>query len=289
MLPGRTRTRSNFRRMVLFIPLGLLLAWVPPATAQGPSSGGVYHPLDTKMTPGLAGRWAAQLGPAGAVPLRYFQPVEVRLVQTGPAGGGRVTWFDGPARRAVPVAAPAAVGLLVGEIYRLQISDMAAFPGVSLYPTIEILDRLHPPAGRRYQFPVPVELTDEDIRLALQGHLVTRVVFLEEPRLSGGTETTTPTMVRDRSPEANLLAEADRVGRPMLVVRLGGRLPPVRNVPGMFFGNGASIEFPPKTPPASVSRIRAADPDFAGQNRRRRSTDRVQPGQNIVRITGGNR
>ncbi|MFP6769299.1 MAG: hypothetical protein VB859_14085 [Planctomycetaceae bacterium] len=289
MVPGRTRTRSNFRRTLLFVALVLLLAWVTPATAQGPSTGEVYHPQNAGMTPGLAGRWAAQLGRAGTLPLRYFQPVEVRLVQTGPVGGGRVTWFDGPARRAVPVAAPAAVGLLVGEIYRLQISDMAAFPGVSLFPTIEVLDRLHPPAGRRFQFPVPVELTDEDIRLALQGHLVTRVVFLEEPRLAGGTESTTPMMVRDRSPEENLFAEADRVGRPMLVVRLGGRLPPVRNAPGTFFGTGALIEFPPKSPPAPVSRIRAADPDFARQARRRRSTDRVRPGQNVVRVTGGNR
>lgn len=289
MVPGRTRTRTKFRRAVPLVSLAILLAWVPPTTAQGRSAGGVYHPLDARMTPGLAGRWSAQLRRAGSVPLRYFQPVEVRLVQAG--SGGRVTWYDGPGRRAVSVAAPAVAGLLVGEIYRLQISGMDAFPGVSLYPTIEVLDRLHPPGGRRFQFPVPLELTDEDIRLALQGHLVTRVVFLEDPRLSMGTEKTTPMMVGDHSPEKNLLAEADREGRPMLVVRLGGRLPPARSSPGTFFGTGASIEFARNVPaPAPVSRNRPPGPNFVGPHARRRSVGAVRTDrgvESVVRVTGG--
>ena len=229
--------------------LAVLLVWVPPVTAQGPSpSPAGYQPLNPSLSPGRIGRWSVQARHPGLGQVAYFQPVEIRLLRTGEAGNAQVTWYDGPDRRPLALKAPAKIGLRVGEIYRLQISRMSDFPGVSLYPTLEVIDRLHPPGKRRFEFPVPVEVTGEDVRLALEGRLVTRVVYLEEPRLSGGLEQLTPMTVRDLSARANLLTEADRVGRPMVILRLGSRQPPSSRQATAFFGTGASVETAPSTP-----------------------------------------
>ena len=236
----------------------LLFSSTAPSSAQTPNGNAGYFPLSARMTPGRVARWSALSGRSVSPGERYFQPIEVRLTNTGPYGGGRVTWYA-MGRGADKVATsrtPHAAGLLVGATYRVGISDMPEFPGVQVYPTIEVIDRLHPPLGRRYEFPVPVELTGEDIRLALQGKLVTRVVFLEEPRLSAGNEQTKPMMVRDLDPRANALAEADRTGRPMVILRLGSRRAPAEGSPEAadFFQMGRlPIEFSNESASGRVS------------------------------------
>lgn len=237
----------------------LLFSSTPPSSAQAPNGNAGYLPLSARMTPGQVARWSALSGRSVSPRERYFQPIEVRLTNTGPDGGGRVTWYamGRGSQMAASSRTPHAAGLLVGATYRVRISDMPEFPGVQVYPTIEVIDRLHPPLGRRYEFPVPVELTGEDIRLALQGKLVTRVVFLEEPRLSAGNEQTRPMMVRDLDPRANALAEADRNGRPMVILRLGSRTAPAEGSPeaANFFQMGRlPIEFSNEAASGPMSR-----------------------------------
>ena len=257
MLQGFLKTIVIRGAMVVLV---LLFSWTVPTSAQPPSGQAAYSPLSARMPPGVVGSWSAQAGRSGSPRQMYFQPVEVRLVETGPSGGGRVTWFAMGRGRSgsVSEAAPHAAGLMVGATYRVGISDMPEFPGVTVYPTIEVIDRLHPPLGRRYEFPIPVELTGEDIRLALQGKLVTRVVFLEEPRLAAGNEQTRPMMVRDLDPRANALSEADRVGRPMIILRLGSRTAPIEGSPESvnFFNMGRQpIELTRPAISKAVSRI----------------------------------
>jgi hypothetical protein len=141
----------------------------------------------------------------------------------------------------VSVAAPAQVGLAVGRTYRVKISQMPEFPGMEFYPTLEILDRLHPPSGREEEFPVPIDFTQEEIEMALQGSLVTRVIYLEQPQLAVPIPIGQPVPARTLPAHANLLAEADQLGRPMAIVRLGGRLPIAGEDETRFFGPGAPI------------------------------------------------
>ena len=72
----------------------------------------------------------------------------------------------------------------VGYLFRVRVSDMPEFPGQSLYPSIEVIDRLHPPRGKVDKFPIPVELSADEIRLALSGRMITKVVYLEQPQLA---------------------------------------------------------------------------------------------------------
>ena len=237
MLFGFLR-KSDDRRFGALLPAALVLfALSASAEAQLEGVGGRYHPLNQMTPPGIAGYWAAVRDPSLT---RYYQPVRVELPH-----GGTVTFFSGPARRPVKLTAPAMAGVAVGHVYRLRISDLPEHPGIELFPSIEILDRLHPPAGKLYEFPVPIQITAEEIQFALAGNLVTKVMYLEQPQLAIPRRLSNPIGVNMVPAYRNAMAEADRRGRPMVIIRMGGRLPdPLQRDPE-FFGTGAKITLPP--------------------------------------------
>jgi hypothetical protein len=212
-------------------------ACVGPATthAQGPSQGR-YFPLDQTTAPGIAGQWSTAARRGGS---HALQLIRVDL----PSSGGRVGFYTQPQGGEVPLEAPAGAAIQVGSVYRLKISDIPELPGVELYPTVELLDRLHPPRGREVEFPIPITLTEQDIHYAVDGRLVTKVIYLEQPDRAAGVRNTTAARTRIVPPRENVLAAADEAGRPMAILRLGGRVPdPHMPEPG-FFGTGAPIQF----------------------------------------------
>jgi len=243
MFPFRLFVRSPAARG--FYPLGsrtiltagllaLLAGWTTTAHAQS-TSRGRYFPLDQSTPPGVAGQWSA-IRPGFAM---VMQPVRVELV----GQGGQVGVYTGPDAPPALLPAPAVVALRVGSTYRLKISDMADFPGVELYPTVEMLDCLHPPRGREVEFAIPIVLTADEIASALDGRLVTKVIYLEQPDRAAPVRNTTAARNRLAHPRENVLALADEAGRPMAIIRLGGRLPDA-GAPGPgFFGNCAPVLF----------------------------------------------
>lgn len=204
-----------------------------------------YYPLNTPLPPpGRAGMWAGQMGKA--VPPK-FQQVQIQL-----PGEGQVTWFEGTPDRGVLMPAPAMAGLLVGPVYRVKLSDMVDFPGVELYPTIEMVDRLHPPTGRETQFPVIVPFTFEELDAATSGRLVTKVIYLEQPNRASpfAAERGKAIPAIRVNPNENALEVADVHGRPLAIVRLGGRVPDISRPEPGFYGAGAPIHIvaaPPVT------------------------------------------
>jgi hypothetical protein len=224
-----------------------------------------YYPLNTPLPPpGRAGAWAGSLGKA--FPFK-FQQVEIQL-----PGEGQVTWYEGSLNRAALMPAPAMAGLLVGPVYRLMLSDMPDFPGVQLYPSIEMVDRLHPPVGRETQFPVIVPFTVEEIQAAIAGRLVTKVIYLEQPNRASPV-----TAERGRAipairvdPNENVLEVADVHGRPLAIVRLGGRVPDTNRPEPGFFGTGAPVQFSSGQDPTNDAIIVPAPGQAAPQSRKRR-------------------
>lgn len=228
-----SRWVNHSRRILSGLLTGVIAAAIAsPASAQN----GVYQPLSQATPPGVAARWAGIQGKARG---RSFQPVRIHLPSRG-----NVTLYAGSPQRAVLLPAPAQAGVMVGGVYRLKLSRMPEFPGIELYPSIEIIDRLHPPAGMAERFPVPVEFTEEEIDLVLSGRMVTKVIYLEQPQLAGEEELTHPMRVRTISPRRNLLTAADRLGRPLVIIRLGGRLPDIHGRDTGFYGNGGPITLP---------------------------------------------
>jgi len=144
---------------------------------------------------------------------------------------------------------PLRADLLVGQSYRLRVTNIPTAPGMEVFPTVELTSRLHPPQNERFRFPVPIELTLEDLHTALTGKFVTRVVYLENPLtalpvdLSGRKQNWF-----DVGPGKDPFVVAKSLGRPMAVVRMGGRLP--KMVQGsqsaeFNFGSPPAIVYPP--------------------------------------------
>lgn len=157
-------------------------------------------------------------------------------------GGGNVEVYSGSAMSVGGSPAPTIIAANAGHLYRLRISGMEMFPGMDIYPTVELIDRLHPPQGREDEFAIPIIITAADMRIAMSGQLVTRVIYLEQPQIAQTIDPLDGEIPQSVPPGDNALQEADRLGRPMAIIRLGGRKPSPASPPG-FFGTGGAIQF----------------------------------------------
>ena len=235
--------RLSLLAVTLAVMPAALVIGTPVLAQQYPPVGDRQFPLNQMSPPGTAAQWAVN---AGRVVPNSFQPVRITL----PAEGN-VTFYESW-DRPVELAAPAQAGLMVGRMYRMKISGLEDFRGVEFFPSIELIDRLHPPAGREEDFPVDFEFTTEELEWAANGRLITKVVYLEQPDR-------VPTLLLDHTPRIttiepsrNVLAEADHLGRPVAIVRLGGRTPDPQRPDPVFFAPGGPIRVAVKVAPAGV-------------------------------------
>jgi len=195
-----------------------------PLPAQGP---GVHYLHQGVMPPGAIGSLQLQRG--GPLP-GFFQPVEIKappgvLISLAEGGG-----FAQPDRTRVRA------GLLIGQVYRFRVMNIPLNPGLEVFPTIEVIDRLYTPLGQQRRFPIVVELTREDLQFALDGKFVTRVIYLEDPKLA------LPQQLDPQGeqwfevgPGRDPLAAADLLGRPVAILRMGARIPNNDFGPDMAF------------------------------------------------------
>jgi hypothetical protein len=151
----------------------------------------------------------------------YFQPVRIRAPQ-----GARIALAMegafGPARLGDTL-----VGMLIGPVYRLQVTNIPHNPGLEIFPTVEVIDRLHPPPGLALRHPIPIELTQQELAMAVQGMFVTRVIYVEAPNqalpIQRNENEEQPWF--EARPADDPLTVADGLGRPVAILRIGGRLP----------------------------------------------------------------
>jgi uncharacterized repeat protein (TIGR01451 family) len=170
---------------------------------------------------------ALLLSCAATAPAQYLPPparglaplLHVRLI--GPAGMHAVVYQGMAPPR--DLTAPVPLGLRPGYIYRVELNGFARYPGISLYPTLEVRGTLAMPAGvSAAGYPAPVVITEDDVRMALAGALVTKVIYLENPERAVPAATTPDDPVETSlPPDRNLLVEAHERGRPVLVLRFG--------------------------------------------------------------------
>ena len=240
--------------MVVLVLLGLTAT----LSAQAPDVHYLHHGT---MPPGAIG--SMQLARGG--PLHgYFQPVEVRApseVSISLAEEGRFVEAD---------PAPLKVGLLIGQVYRIRVMGIPLQPGMEVFPTIEVIDRLYTPRGRERRFPIVIELSEEDLRFAIQGKFVTRVIYLEDPRSALPVREDPDRQTWFEVPRgADPLAVADQLGRPMAILRMGARLPDYTSGPDPRFLFGCPplqryepgvkiLPQPPKGDPTGAHRSPAA-------------------------------
>jgi hypothetical protein len=236
------RSQSNLVR-VAGVVMVAAVSWSGLAERlhAGPPPVHYYHA--GVMPPGAIG--SQQLLRGGPLP-GYFQPVEIRA----PVGAVISPAVDGDF--ATPSGEPLIAGMLIGSVYRLRVSNIPQQEGLEVYPTIEVIDRLYPPIGQEFRFPIPVELTQEELEMALDGHFVTRVIYLEEPGAAlPVAERPDEQSYFEAADGENPLDVADVLGRPMLILRLGGRLPGPEGLDDKFmYGSPPMLKWTPSRSPA---------------------------------------
>ena len=200
--------------------------------------------------------WAALLGAAAAQqPLPERGPSPLLYVRFAGPTGMRATFYQGrPEGRTFD--APVVVGLRPGYLYRIQLAGFADRPGLAVYPTLEVRGSLSLTSHvRASAFPAPVVITDADLRAAVAGTLVTKVIYLEDPdKAAPSSAPPGRPPETDVPPSRDPLDEARAFGRPMLVVRLGGRVPPpdelaADSVPNTILLPGERSLAPPRVGP----------------------------------------
>ena len=159
----------------------------------------------------------------------YFQPVEIHAPP-----GAQISLVE-HGTFAPPEAQPVKVGMLIGQVYRLRVTNIPARTGEEVYPTIEIINRLYPPPGQALRFPIPIVLTTRELHMALEGSYVTRVIYLEDPdKALPLAETNREQRYFELHSKEDPLQVADQMGKPMAILRIGSRVPDLDGPSGRF-------------------------------------------------------
>lgn len=122
---------------------------------------------------------------------------------------------------------PAVLGLRPGYVYRFELSNLPYTPGRVLYPEVEVRGTLVPKPGMKYMdWAAPLTFTAADIERALNGAVVTKAVYLEDPEKAIPTEFGLNAPVElPAGTEEEAIKEALANGRLVAVVRLGNKVP----------------------------------------------------------------
>lgn len=205
------------------------ICWLGAAAmlhAQQPNVHFLHHGI---MPPGAIGSQRLQRGG----PLSgFYQPVEIKAPSGVLISLAVENQFDQPVR------APRKAGMLIGAVYRLKVTNIPMAEGMEVFPTIEVIDRIYAPLGQEVRFAIPVELTEADLKLAMSGKFVTRVIYLEDPRHATPSQGGLPGQNWfEAAPGQDPLVVADGLGRPVAILRMGARLPDQGMDAHFFFGS----------------------------------------------------
>lgn len=169
----------------------------------------------------------------------YCQPAAIRAPQGARIAPALGAGWGGPQPDRL------LVGLQIGPVYRFQVTHIPGHPGVEVFPTVEMVDRLYPPPGQSLRFPVPIDLSQRELEMAAEGRFITRVIYIEDPQLALPVAEKAESETRwiDVRPGEDPLLMADGLGRPVAILRMGGRIPEPNGVePAFVYG----------APPATV-------------------------------------
>jgi hypothetical protein len=244
-LPTIARRVNSLRAIALLVAIALGGA----AAGQEPPVHSLYR---GDLPPGAVGR--AQLVRDASL-RNYFQPVELHV----PEGGSVSLAVDGRFTEAKP--GPVMAGMLIGQVYRVKIAGIPRNEGLEVFPSVEVINRLCTPPGLERHFPIPVHFTLEELELALAGNYVTRVIYLEHPddALPVQDVPGRQRYFEVRSDE-DPLAVADRLGRPVAILRMGSRIPQFDQVSQRFLFDCPPLTRLQRPQPPQVDRTGLEDP-----------------------------
>lgn len=227
----------------------LTLSLLLPLTAAAPQGGPPTVPCAPLMMPGLHGAMPQQPCP----PLGPPAPLLAGRVMV-PAGV-KVTVLPG-APQAKSFDAQVVVGFRPGYAYRLELSNLPGYPGVNLYPTLEVVGSLVPRSGMNFlDFPAPVYLSTGDIERVMRGGMVMKAVYLEDPTRAVPAQSRADMPIElGEATEEDAIKAALNNGRLVAVLRVGDRKPDLEELtrfalPGtVLFPGEKTLAAPPRMP-----------------------------------------
>lgn len=199
-------------RLVTAVMIAIAFLFTTTAFAQQP-----HHLLRGNMIPGQASQIRLMSSPTKAGQVQAVKVIAPEAVELSVVSGGSFVATS---------YASHTVGMQLGSLYRFRITGVDVATSFELYPSVELLDLLHPPAGLEGDFPIPVVITTADVREASAGRLVTKVIYLEDPEVAlprGGDKNEQPWF--DVSATEDPVRTAAGLGRPMAILRIGSRIP----------------------------------------------------------------
>lgn len=237
----------KFAATAMFITLLTVAAVTTSAKAQLARG---HKLIGSNMAPGVASQ-RTLMGNRNLI--NHVQPVRLLTPENSSVGilaNGTTINATGPA---------VSVGVLAGLVYRFKVDFVANEQQRTVYPSIELVDRLYPPAGLETQFPVPVVLTQDDLEQASAGKMVTKVIYLESGEgavARRGSDREQPYFDVDGAEDP--LHVAKGLGRPLVILRIGSRLPTIEelNQPSAF---NSSTPVPLPDPVQGPSPANASD------------------------------
>ncbi len=236
----------DYRRTTLPIAstrsaIAMFVVLVGTATAQPP----IHYFHNANLPPGTVAYGQLQ---RHMLMREYYQPVEVAVPQGANVSVNVGGQFD------QPHAGSVLVGMQIGPVYQLKISNIPYFEGYEIFPTIEVINRLYPPDGKAGRFPIPIQFTQEELEMALSGRYVTRVVYLEDQDSALPIQDD-PALQRyfEAGPGQDPLQVADTLGRPMLIMRMGSRVPSSEDIANSAANPAPAIVYEASSVPSVLS------------------------------------
>ncbi len=160
----------------------------------------------------------------------------------GPAGMS-IGWMIDTGYAENQLVAPGRYNFNQGATYRLKLANIPGEgrEGVNLYPTLQVYPT-HPRTDAYLSHnSIPVELTHEDLDQVENSNFVTKVIYLPDAKHQELAIADVETLVSTRlDPGVDAVAEADRRGTIMCVLRIGNMDLEMPGAPGnLQAGNGS--------------------------------------------------
>jgi hypothetical protein len=188
---------------------------------NGPSPAGAVAAVGA-IVPGMGPRFPTQ-----RTSVRFVSPADMKVSWYGPGPDGR-PGYDGN-----QLKVPGRYNFAQAAIYRLKLSNIPNRK-YELYPTLEVVPANAKTCTFLAHSAVPVVFTDEDFDQVASGSFVVKVIYLPDPQFQDVATIGPNEVVSSRlEPGADPIAEAQRRGCILLIVRMGNIDLEASNTPPM--------------------------------------------------------
>jgi hypothetical protein len=198
--------------------------------------------------PGMGPYGAVALVPGAAVGpgagLYASGRTSVNFVSTPSTSKMKVGFQDAGGRFVDALAVPQHYNFGQGNIYRLRLSNIPNRPEAIYYPTLEVYPATRETVTFLSHGTVPVGFTDEDFDQVQNGNMVVKVIYLPSAQFQDVAAAAEIVSTR-LEPGADPVAEANRRGTILAVVRIGNANLENPNSPALDAPAGGGFGPPP--------------------------------------------